>query len=76
MQNKVFIRIVAAVLAVLMCGGVLFGAIQAFASPANMLMVPSVGDDLPIKWIVLAAVIAVIVIAALVIVPMISKKKK
>lgn len=76
MQNKVFIRIVAAVLAVLMCGGVLFGAIQAFAAPANMLMVPSVGDDLPIKWIVLAAVIAVIVIAALVVVPIISKKKK
>lgn len=76
MQNKLFIRIVAAVLAVLMCGGVLFGAIQAFAAPANMLMVPSVGDDLQVKWIIIAAVIAVIVIAALVIVPMINKKKK
>lgn len=76
MQNKVFIRIVAAVLAVLMCGGVLFGAIQAFAAPANMLMVPSVGDDLQVKWIIVAAIIAVIVIVALVVVPMISKKKK
>ena len=65
MQNKVFIRIVAAVLAVLMCGGVLFGAIQAFAAPANMLMVPSVGDDLQVKWIIIAAVIAVIVICLL-----------
>lgn len=75
MQNKLFVRIVAIVLAVLMGGGVLFGAIQAFAAPANVLMVPSVGDNLQIKWIIVAAVVAVVVIAALVIVPIVSKKK-
>lgn len=76
MQNKLFVRIVAVVLAVLMCGGVLVGAIRAFAAPANILMVPAIGDNLQVKWIVIAAVIAVIVIAALVIVPIISKNKK
>lgn len=76
MQNKLFVRIVAVILAVLMCGGVLVGALQAFAASANALMVPAVGDNLQIKWIVIAAVVAVIVIVALVVIPMINKKKK
>lgn len=76
MQNKLFVRIVAVILAVLMCGGVLVGALQAFAASANALMVPAVGDNLQIKWIAIAAVVAIIVIVALVVIPMISKKKK
>lgn len=75
MQNKAFIRIVAAFLAVLMCGGVVFSAIQVFAADMNTLAVPMVGDQFQAKWVILAAVVAVIAMIAVAVIPKLTKKK-
>lgn len=75
MKSKLFVRIVAIVLAVIMIAGVAVAAIQVFAAPMPLgifapgcdvngsSVIPCTGDE-PMTWIIVAFIVAAVLIVA------------
>ncbi len=76
-NTKVFTRIIALFLAVLMFGGVLIAAVQAFAMgpmQANVALA-NTGESNMKTWIIVVAVVALVVLASTAILPKLLKKE-
>ncbi len=76
MNSKMFTRVVAIILAVIMLGSVVMVAVNSFAISPEMMSIVNTGDDNTRNTIVVVAVVAFVVLIALVIVPSILKKRK
>lgn len=78
-QRKIFIRIVALLMALLMMGGVFGGIMQIVASAADtpvLTAVAATGSEAnATRWPIYAAVAAVFIIIVCVVVPIVTKKK-
>ncbi len=74
---KIFTRIVALFLAVLMIGGVLVATIQVFAmGPVQMsVAVANTGESNANMWIIIVAVVAIALLVATTILPKLLKKE-
>lgn len=76
MDRKIFTRAVALFLAVLMLGGVVMAAVQAFAlSPETAVMIANTGDNNTKTIVIVVAVVAVVALGASTVLPKVLKKK-
>lgn len=76
MNRKTFTRVVAIALALIMILGIVAVAFPAFAASPDFVMIANTGDTSNKNIIVIGAVIALVLIVALVVMPMFTKKKK
>lgn len=76
MNRKVFTRVVAVILAIIMAGSVLAVAFQAFAMGPVPMMIANTGDTDTKNTVVILAVVAFVIMVVLVVLPAILKKKK
>ena len=76
MNRKVFTRVVAVVLALLMFGSAFAVAIQAFAFSPEMMTIVNTGEGNTMKIMIIVAVIAVVVFLAALLIPKFLKNKK
>lgn len=75
-NTKLFTRIVALFLAVLMFGGVLVATVQVFAMPMQMsVAVANTGESNANMWIIIVAVVAMAILVATTILPKLLKKE-
>ncbi|MCQ2461286.1 MAG: hypothetical protein MJ115_03990 [Clostridia bacterium] len=75
-QRKLFIRIVCIFLAILMLGGVVIGAIQAFAFGPEAMNIVATGDNNNKHNVLIIAIIAVVVFILVSVLPKILKNRK
>ena len=76
MKRKLFSRVVAVILAVIMIGSVFAVAFQAFAAGPGVVPIIYTGDTNTKNTVLIVAVVAFVVILAGAIVPTILKKRK
>lgn len=76
MKRETFTRVVAIGLALIMVLGVIAVAFPVFAMGTDPIMIANTGDTVNRNIIVIGAVIALVLIIALVVVPIVTKKKK
>ncbi len=78
-QRKLFIRIVALLMALLMAGSVIVVALQIFASAADSTVLTAVAatgsQANETRWPIYAALAAFLVVVVLIVIPIITKKK-
>ena len=76
MNTKMFTRVVAIVLAVIMLGSVVMVAVNSFAIGPEIMQIVNTGDDNTRNIIIVVAAVAFVVLVALVVVPAVIKKRK
>ena len=76
MNTKMFTRVVAIVLAVIMLGSVVMVAVNSFAIGPEIMQIVNTGDDNTRNIIIVVAAVAFVVLVALVVVPEVIKKRK
>lgn len=76
-NTKLVTRIVALVMALLMLGGVLIGAIQAFAMETieASVIISNTGESSLSTWIIVVAVIALVILTGVTVIPKLLEKK-
>ncbi|MDD6807403.1 MAG: hypothetical protein PUD72_03000 [Oscillospiraceae bacterium] len=76
MNTKMFTRVIAIVLAVIMLGSVVMVAVNSFAIGPEMIQIVNTGDDNTRNIIIVVAAVAFVVLIALVVIPALLKKRK
>lgn len=76
MNTKMFTRVVAIVLAVIMLCSVVMVAVNSFAIGPEIMQIVNTGDDNTRNIIIVVAAVAFVVLVALVVVPAVIKKRK
>lgn len=76
MKRNLFVRIMCIFLAILMLGGVVIGAIQAFAFGPETMNIAATGDSNTKNIIIIVAVVAVLILLGVTVAPKLIEKFK
>lgn len=76
-NTKLVTRIVALIMALLMLGGVLIGAVQVFAMDIveASVMISNTGESSMSTWVIVVAVAALVILTGVIVVPKLLEKK-